>query len=187
MYSIWLSNFRFNSTCVENRGTIKFKADGQTVQLHVCGEQAFLYYQTDSSFGSTPRVWRIVQYSRSNQEANRFNSTCVENSQKHERQFSTNTVQLHVCGEQIRLKIFSMSSFGSTPRVWRIASDVAHVAVANRFNSTCVENSILLSAVPAMPPVQLHVCGEQKPSLRSRFRPFGSTPRVWRIVLSKFF
>ena len=125
----------------------------------MCGELAFDEVITDTTAGSSPRVWGTRYQVGVGAVVSRFIPTCVGNSTFSLPSISTLPVHPHVCGELYSQSFTPLFCFGSSPRVWGTLLRLHKNFHLFRFIPTCVGNSTLVSPEDTI--------------------TYGSSPRVW--------
>ncbi len=110
----------------------------------------------------------------------RFISTCVETISQYSSRTTSNTVHLHVRGDNLRADHPDGVVSGSSPRAWR-QWQMPHCATRDsRFISTCVETMAVLPSGNSPASVHLHVRGDNVRKLPVFLCVTGSSPRAWR-------
>ena len=135
------------------------------------------------AFDVPPRVWRILQPSRTPGCVARFTPTCVGNTISVYCRLCQPAVHPHVCGEYNRAVSKSLDPAGSPPRVWGILGQRHHCSYHQRFTPTCVGNTSCFAISRRNSAVHPHVCGEYDGFIGVNRPSNGSPPRVWGIRL----
>ena len=109
---------RFIPTCVGNTRPPRCGVRHSPVHPHVCGEHSLALRKAACQFGSSPRVWGTLQQLDLHRVRDRFIPTCVGNTLQSADPVKRQSVHPHVCGEHTPRKRRSISSTGSSPRLW---------------------------------------------------------------------
>ena len=132
-----------------------------SVHPHACGEYAIGRTIWGLAFGSSPRVWGIRSWPRT--------------------QHSRCTVHPHACGEySLDVQVWACRS-GSSPRVWGIHRQHQTPVKWLRFIPTRVGNTIAFLRCTSIWSVHPHACGEYIEPVIVEEVSSGSSPRVWGI------
>ena len=131
---------RFIPTCVGNIVQKEMIVREAAVHPHVCGEHELFFCQGRHIFGSSPRVWGTSESMYFDTSEDRFIPTCVGNMEYAWTYSTKSSVHPHVCGEHFFAVYYTVSSYGSSPRVWGTFSPTDYTNTAQRFIPTCVGN-----------------------------------------------
>ena len=132
--------------------------------------------------GSSPRVWGILRCQRGIVFRGRFIPTRVGNTCSSRRKGAAHPVHPHACGEYGWHWPESMSSRGSSPRVWGIHFCDYSTTLLFRFIPTRVGNTQARHERQKGPAVHPHACGEYIRVRKKDLHKNGSSPRVWGIL-----
>ena len=151
---------RFIPTRVGNTSLTTTKSVSPSVHPHACGEYDTAMKEGEKNDGSSPRVWGILQLFVGQRRVGRFIPTRVGNTCIALTYARNPAVHPHACGEYLTSHHRQNSWPGSSPRVWGIPPDGAHMALADRFIPTRVGNTRSTPVPKGMCPVHPHACGE---------------------------
>ena len=174
---------RFIPTRVGNTHRRVRAAGWAAVHPHACGEYIANIADLVRDPGSSPRVWGILWQAAGRCPASRFIPTRVGNTSAMDTTARWASVHPHACGEYRAKTCPVCGRAGSSPRVWGIRDVGAPIASFKRFIPTRVGNTPSPGARSRGYPVHPHACGEYTCPHVWPFRPGGSSPRVWGILL----
>ena len=131
--------------------------------------------------GSSPRVWGIRPRHAEPIVYGRFIPTRVGDTSTRTTPWWKAAVHPHACGGYLKVKIYLLMIFGSSPRVWGILSSSKLLFLLDWFIPTRVGNTRCAGAVRQGSPVHPHACGEYGGEVSGEAFGVGSSPRVWGI------
>ena len=151
---------RFIPTYVGNMMSAVPMSVPSAVHPHVCGEHFLSILREQFLIGSSPRMWGTCLSGMPGQLPDRFIPTYVGNIAAFIADRAGLKVHPHVCGEHLICRIYWISNFGSSPRMWGTSFGGAFYPRGNRFIPTYVGNIAFLTRPGGAISVHPHVCGE---------------------------
>ena len=174
---------RFIPTRVGNTWGSRPCGHPRSVHPHACGEYVEEVIEPVHGLGSSPRVWGIRDTAPEQPVMTRFIPTRVGNTAGGGLFHRFSSVHPHACGEYSAARLMALCKHGSSPRVWGILPLSPPAFKGRRFIPTRVGNTEYPPNPMLTPPVHPHACGEYSTGLPSQMWSYGSSPRVWGILL----
>ena len=155
-----LVSIRFIPTHVGNSSSMARIFRILPVHPHACGELMKNEDFSKGIFGSSPRMWGTLLYTRSHESRVRFIPTHVGNSSDQYDITQQFPVHPHACGELGSICCNNNGWSGSSPRMWGTQFLTEIPARYARFIPTHVGNSVICTLVQLLLSVHPHACGE---------------------------
>ena len=176
---ISLEKRRFIPTPVGNMRHAEKGALHSPVHPHACGEHFMSRTAPQTSIGSSPRLWGTLHPITTTDVARRFIPTPVGNIHGFDSQRRATAVHPHACGEHSSFSRASITSSGSSPRLWGTLAKGTRRGWQERFIPTPVGNMDVASESDPAPAVHPHACGEHRGGPSQQGLLHGSSPRLW--------
>jgi len=151
----------------------------QAVHPHACGEHLPCLDSLPCGLGSSPRMWGTQAIFPLLALVNRFIPTHVGNTSFPFDVVATKAVHPHACGEHTPYASRSITSYGSSPRMWGTPGHAVGQHNTSRFIPTHVGNTISSARYHPVTAVHPHACGEHVLIECDGGPVVGSSPRMW--------
>ncbi len=176
----------FNRFIPTRVGNALFSFDSSampSVHPHACGECNVRPADEAFKSGSSPRVWGMPSENRLRFKIERFIPTRVGNAPASMLRTARSPVHPHACGECRWRGPCPLRQGGSSPRVWGMRGLRPCGKLSARFIPTRVGNAALCGSHSPREPVHPHACGECIEAGHLCRPKYGSSPRVWGMLL----
>ncbi len=146
---------------------------------HACGDKMSAFSSSQSSRGSSPRVWGQGTIACVRCHRTRIIPTRVGTRANVEYNFTSGEDHPHACGDKGIISLDRIFLSGSSPRVWGQAPLFSPPCNIFRIIPTRVGTSALCTSSCEDTKDHPHACGDKAIITRRRNVGVGSSPRVW--------